>query len=617
MTEPGSKTCSRTVAQQRTTSDSDAVPNGLRCGPGKRWHLAGLVGVMLLTGALRLGGITQVGIRYDDESWYASDARLWHRCALVLTDGTAIRAVFRGDKQAFQQRMDAIGVDFAGRYDKPCRGYTFLGAITMFIVGDRPAALPATNAICGTLSVLVLYGVGCVLFNRSVGLCAALLLAVSPYHLVYCRSALPDASVAFFVLLGVLAWSLGRRGLWTLRWAYLCAGLAFGYAILCHFRSGYIPLVLVAFDLFVPVQVDVGSGRKPSRDVGVVRRLAYLAVGAAIPIIAMEAVFRAAYLAAAITDSYLPGTSYLDSCFAYVKLWMGVVSQDPQGASRNTGVLNAYIAYFVHWHGMIATIATGAGLVVSLRLKGAAKWPAVLVMATLGILLLQRCTVARAMSPIVPFACLCLAVGVYRFLGAVGILARFVPVIALAACALLAYPALTASWSLHGKRSHIADACAFVAQRGGAVAVPLDPKKYALYLERTETEVAAVERLRDLQSPTEVLAELRSRGVRWMITDAQNWHYRNPDDGADAVFWWWQAMDEHLAESAQLVASFPHMADYRWEFMSEGWGLEHLSEMIGSEGGTLRVYDIQQTVGAAADTRTEQTTMSASIAPGA
>ena len=98
------------------------------------------MGVVILAAWLRFGGITEVGIRFDDESCYAADARLWHRCAALMIDGEAVRAVFRGDKQALQGRMEALGVDFGARYAKPSQGYTFLGALMMFAVGDAPAA---------------------------------------------------------------------------------------------------------------------------------------------------------------------------------------------------------------------------------------------------------------------------------------------------------------------------------------------------------------------------------------------------------------------------------------------------------------------------------------------
>ncbi len=175
--------------------------------PG-RWHYALLAAVMILAGVLRLGGITRVGIRYDDEACYATDARLWHRCASVLIDPQAVAALWHGDKKAFQQSLDEHGVDFTTRFH-PKQGFTFLAALMMFVVGDRPAGLLATNALLGTFSVLLLYGIAVVLFSRPVALCAAFFMAVSGYHIVYSRSAYTDTTTGFFILLGVFMWVLG------------------------------------------------------------------------------------------------------------------------------------------------------------------------------------------------------------------------------------------------------------------------------------------------------------------------------------------------------------------------------------------------------------------------
>ncbi|MCH8242143.1 MAG: hypothetical protein IH897_05970, partial [Planctomycetes bacterium] len=123
----------------------------------RSWVYAGLAVVVVTASILRFAGITNVGIRFDDEGAYVGDARLWHRCARVLTDGPSISAAMRGDKATLKNRMADIGIDFSARYAKPSQGYTFLGAAAMFAVGDRPAALLVMNAVSGVLAVIVLY----------------------------------------------------------------------------------------------------------------------------------------------------------------------------------------------------------------------------------------------------------------------------------------------------------------------------------------------------------------------------------------------------------------------------------------------------------------------------
>ncbi len=558
------------------------------------WHRSALAAVLLVAATLRFGGIAQVGIRFDDESWYASDARLWHRCARVLTDAEALQAIRHQDKPTLQDRMDRIGVDFRQRYNKPCQGYTFLGALMMFVVGDSPTALLVTNALCGTLAVAVVYALGVLLFGRSVGLCGAFLLAVSPYHLVYSRSALAEASAGLFILLAALFWALGRSGRWSWRKGFVWSGVALGFAITCHYRSAYVPPLLLLADLLLIRRREPVSDAAPP---GALRRAIWLSVGTALPLLGLEAVFRAARLGASVTDSFLPVTTYLEACWDYFLIVKRDVGGGEGVAGWNPQVLWVYAGYFIHWHGVAAGALTLIGLLVVIRAPGAARWLAIFVLTTGGILLCQRFTVARALSTVVPFATLCLAAGVQAIVMRCKPSARAVAPLTLLLTVLVAEPGLVNSLDLYKKRSSIEDACAFLAaRRADSVAVPMDPRKYTLYLEDRDIDGVRARPKHWSNAVEPALANLRRTGVRWLITDPQHWHCRSLDKPWDITFRWWQAMEEHLANNAVLVAEFPHMSDQRWEFMSEGSAFGHLHEMKALGGGPLRIYDIQTPV---------------------
>ena len=121
-----------------------AVPTA---DPGRRWLILALVLIVLLAAVLRFKDIQAVGICFDDEVAYTADARMWYRLARTLFDHEAIRAALEGDRIAFDQRLEAQGVDFNQRYAKPCQGYTFLAAAMMFALGDGPEALLVLNAL--------------------------------------------------------------------------------------------------------------------------------------------------------------------------------------------------------------------------------------------------------------------------------------------------------------------------------------------------------------------------------------------------------------------------------------------------------------------------------------
>jgi|GEM_PF-2947104 len=569
--------------------------NLIKAAARDRWHWTALAGVLLLASVLRFAGITGVGIRFDDEAAYACDARLWYRCAQFLTDAGAIRAVFSGDHAAIQQRKEGHGIDFDSRYPKPCQGYTIPAACVMLVMGDTPDALFVANALLGTLSVLVLYAVGVVLFDRLIAVCGALLLAVSPYHLLYARSALADTSAGFFVLLGVLFWAMGHSGRWPWRRAYVLSGLALGWAFTCHFRSAYVPMVLVAVELGGMIRPAEPCEPFVVRCWSLTRRWLCAALAFAAPAVILETVFRAARYTAVLVSDPLPLATFLEGCWYWAKLSYAV-EEGTTTLRPHLTVITVFVTYFVHWHGVAAVLLAGGGLIVTMRRAGPATLPAIMIITTVVLLLFQRNTVGRAFSAMVPFACLCAAVAV----GSCAALVcrrdqRAASWTALFVVSLAAIPGVISSVRLCTKRSDIESACRYVAQRGGSLVVPAR-FKYRLYLDSTDVSLIGGERFHQGDPPETMLAELRAAGVRWLITDPQYFHYEH----GDPIFQWWDAMREHLEQTQTPTAEFPHMTDYRWEFLSEGPGLDRLPAMRQAGAGPIRIYDLQHPLAIAA-----------------
>ena len=561
----------------------------------RSWVYAGLAVVVVTASLLRFAGITHVGIRFDDEGAYVGDARLWHRCVRVLTDGPSIAAAMRGDKATLKKRMDDIGVDFSARYAKPSQGYTFLGAAAMFAVGDRPAALLVMNAASGVLAVIVLYALGAALFGRGVGLCAAMFLAVSPYHLSYCRSAFADATAGLFVLLGLWIFIIGVKRNWLPRRIYGWSGMLLGLAITCHYRYLYLPAVLMIVDVFM------SRRREPNAENGtnllrlMIRRWTWLAAGVAVPAVCIELLFQAARAAAWLSDSFFPVDTYFQAWWNWIGQVLTASGPDANPVSPLRSAL-AYYGYFVHWHGIAAIFLVVFGVVLIVRKPGLGKIPALVVLLTVVLLVCQPYGVARAMSVAVPCLCLCAAIAVFRLPELLRLRIRWYAAVVGVLLLLFLVPAFKRSSELCRRRSDIAGACAFVAAQGGeGVAVPIDTyyrSKYWLYLEKSDLNLVNG-KFHRLGSPQDVVALLRRDGVRWFITDPQEWHYRHAlSKGSNKVFRWWQAMDEYLDREAALAAEFPHISDNCWEFLAEGPGVAYLDEMIRGGAGTLRVYDL-------------------------
>jgi hypothetical protein len=597
--------------------------------------------VLILAAVFRFHRVTGVGIRFDDEAWYVSDARLWHRCARTLLDDEAWSVLRNRDRIAFRAQLDQNGVDFADRYRKPVQGYTFLGALMMFLGGDGPRALLVLNAACGTLAVAALYGIAAAWWGRRVALCAAFLLAVSPYHLVYCRSALTEATAGLFVLTGVYFWRGtaihgmtldtsrqgraavapgGLAGICSGRGndmpssgtpskppARLLSGIFLGLAATCHYRTAIVPAVLALADLlslcwqsktnktgFLPTDSARGGKDSAPPATHFLRRLLGLAIGFALPILAIEFLFRCGQWAASAGKFPPSFPTFLESAWAF---WTQLQQKLGAGDSLiwNPEVLLAHVEYAVHWQGWPALIFTLLGMLMALRAKGPAKWAAILPLIALAVLPFQRYVVARAMAPMIPMVCLCQAVGICavaswftRFKGPAST-AWPVAIIMF----LSALPGLENSARLLTKRGGLAEACSFLANRGAqTVAVPLDAQPYKVCLDGHNLSIISIERLRGSRSAAEVLDQLAAEGIQWIVTDPRYWHFRSDKPTWNATFEWWEEFEAELAKQARLAISIPHLDDFRREFLAEGWGTGHLEEITAKCSGAIRIYEL-------------------------
>jgi mannosyltransferase len=72
------------------------------------------------------------------------------------------------------------------------------------LFGNSEASLRAPSAILGILSILVIYLIGCALFNRKVGLISSLLSAISLFHIQYSQEARGYTLILLLALLSYL-----------------------------------------------------------------------------------------------------------------------------------------------------------------------------------------------------------------------------------------------------------------------------------------------------------------------------------------------------------------------------------------------------------------------------
>lgn len=185
------------------------------------WFQVENVGVLLILALailLRLTALNQVGFN-SDEAVYAGQA------AAIARDETLSQffPVFRAHPLLFQ---------------------FLLSLVFRFGVSDIIGRI--VSAIFGVLTVYVVYALGRHLYNKQVGLLAALFLAIMPYHVIVTRQVILDGSMTFFATLTL--YLLARYATSTQpAWLYATSA-AMGLTFLCKETS--IVLIVAIYTFF-------------------------------------------------------------------------------------------------------------------------------------------------------------------------------------------------------------------------------------------------------------------------------------------------------------------------------------------------------------------------------
>lgn len=128
-------------------------------------------------------------------------------------------------------------------YRRPAIIYTAIPFVALF--GLNVFAIRATAALWGLLGVLLTYRLARDMFGPWAGILAALMLAISPWHLHFSRIGL-EATVAMFTV--VLSIWCGWRWFRSKRWTWLiAAGLCFGLSLYTYTPTqAFTPLMMTA-----------------------------------------------------------------------------------------------------------------------------------------------------------------------------------------------------------------------------------------------------------------------------------------------------------------------------------------------------------------------------------
>lgn len=232
-----------------------------------------LCAILLLAGSLRFYGLTQRGIFDYDEAWYLLESKsLYDAAGFVYDAATGDRSGDQTLRDYLKERGNVPITSF-----KP--GHTLLVFLGIVLFGVHDYASFFVSAILGTLTVWIVFRLGKMMFDDRVGLLAALILAVSTFHIGYARSGYAQAKAVFFIALGVYLWFASTQHIDRKR--LLLSGLSIGYGFSCHFNLFTIPLAVVGLEALHQHQSGTSL---PDR----IRQFGRLGLGMAAPLVAFE-----------------------------------------------------------------------------------------------------------------------------------------------------------------------------------------------------------------------------------------------------------------------------------------------------------------------------------------
>lgn len=419
--------------------------------------LALLAAALLVGGVLRTWGVNRQGALGGDEATY------------VLVSQTLVEPLVWVAAQMTGRTTESLGAHMMAFMGPPGRhagyppgekpGYYPLVIAAAAFVGFTPSATALVAVVCGLVSLLLVWRIAVASNNSAIAL-AALLLALSPYHVLYSRTGLANIPASMFLLLGALFMVRSWNAAPAREVRFLAAaGLSLGYAFMVH------SVVLPQIGLLVLADTaDLRRRRDQPYLLATLRRAGWVTVGIVVPIAFVE-VFTWVFLAA--KTHWLPsvtwGQTFLSSVAAKILA---------DAAGRGTPRPAFQLAMLHTLEGAPAMALAAVGSVVCIRrfdrplyrMIGLQAWVPLTLWSLTGL------QVTRAFAVVMPFWAMLVALGivavadaVYRWAPSWRPAAPMAIVALVVLIAVSQWPALRAVTSL---RSGYEPAVSFVIDRG-------------------------------------------------------------------------------------------------------------------------------------------------------
>ncbi len=220
---------------------------GLLRGRGRLATVVLLVGIVVLAGVLRMTDLAE-----NPPGFYADEASVGYNAYTVLHTGRDERGL-----------LLPIFFPAFGEHRPPVFVYSampFIGAL-----GLTETAVRLTGATYGTLTVLAVFLLASTLFGKRVGLGAAFLLAVTPWHIHYSRTGFELITFPFFFSIAITLFLVGLN-----RPRMLAASVIVGVVTLYTYWSAWLMVPLTVAGLALLYRDRLVAHRRSLARMGII-----------------------------------------------------------------------------------------------------------------------------------------------------------------------------------------------------------------------------------------------------------------------------------------------------------------------------------------------------------
>ena len=310
--------------------------------------------ILVLAATLRFYHLADRGIFISDEGYYLNGSKTIYvaleYCWKKFLPGHVL--------PSFQEYLVRHG---GGYPDNGKPGYFLLVTLSFLFFGVSDYAALFLSAFLGSLTILLVYFIGKKSSNERAGLWAALILAVSPYHINYSRSALSIATSTFFALCGLTFYLHWYEKLLSKRespWYLVASGSFLGFAYTCHYNLFW----FIFFCIGVHVYLCFFNFKRRNLFQRIKRVVGFIS-SVAFPIFLLDIPYRVARKLLADSVSFSTGRPY------EIRTYLGQIKHqfiDAGGLNFTHRDISFYIKLLLTSEGIVVMILTLLGFMVIL-----------------------------------------------------------------------------------------------------------------------------------------------------------------------------------------------------------------------------------------------------------